>query len=63
MDDMKVIHELTKVANSCGLDTEANMPDFIIGTYLFQVFNSLMIANKANGEYFKLSAQEEETDG
>lgn len=60
MNDMKVISELTNVANSCALDTEANMPDFIIGTYLYEAMRSLMTANKANQEYFKLSAQEDE---
>jgi len=60
MSKVKLIVELSEVANKHGLDTEANMPDFIIGRYMSDSFDALMAANKANGEYFKLSAQEEE---
>ena len=55
-----LIAELSAVANKHGLDTEANMPDFIIGRFMFDSFEALMAANKANGQYFKLSAQEDE---
>ena len=58
--EMKLINDLSHVANCNGLDTECNMPDFIIGVYLYKSIQALMEANKANGEYFKLSAQAEE---
>ena len=62
MNKLKLIVALTKIANEHGLDTEANMPDFIIGTFMYSSFESLMSANKANGEFFKLSAQEDEAE-
>ena len=61
MSKLTLITELTAVANKHGLDTEANMPDFIIGRFMSDAFDSLMAANKANGEYFKLSAQEDDS--
>lgn len=60
MNKLKLITDLSAVANSHGLDTEANMPDFIIGRFMSDSFDALMAANKANGEYFLLSAEEEE---
>jgi hypothetical protein len=60
MNKLALIAELSAVANKHGLDTESNMPDFIIGRFMSDSFDALMAANKANDEYFKLSAQEEE---
>ncbi len=55
-----LIQSLTDVANKHGVDTDANMPDFVIGIYLYESLQTLMKANKANSEYFLLSAQEDE---
>ncbi len=60
MDKVELILDLAQVANKHGLDIEANMPDFIIGRYLSDVLDGLMVANKANDEYFVLSAEQEE---
>lgn len=60
MDSLKVISELSDAMNRNNVDLELNMPDFIIATYLYKSLLALAEANKANGEYIKLSAQEEE---
>ena len=56
-----VIKGFSDVANSKNLDVELNMPDFIIGAYLYESLKAMASANKANGEYFKVSAQKEES--
>ena len=61
MSKLELIAELTTVAKRHGLDIEANMPGFIVGRFMSDSFDSMMAANKANGEYFKLSAQEDKT--
>ena len=47
---LNVICELTAICNKYGLDTDANMPDFILGRYMYDSVNSLKVANKANSE-------------
>ena len=49
VDALSLIVELSDVANRHGLDTQSNMPDFIIGRFMFDSFEALMAANKANG--------------
>ena len=60
MELIKIQFELAKVAKDNGLDIEANMPDFVIARFMLDSFSALMVANKANDEWFKLSAQEDE---
>ncbi len=63
MDKINLMLDLTRVARNHGLDIEANMEDFIIARFWFDCFNAMGAANKANGEYFVLSAEADEIGG
>lgn len=61
--DFNFTSELTVLVKKYDLDIDANMEDFIIARHMKDSFDILCKANKANGEYFKLSAQEDKLRG
>lgn len=50
---INLMKDLIDIANINGLDTEANMPDYVIAEFLLASFEALMAANKENGKHFK----------